>query len=102
MKQSAQLTLNYNPNYDSHPRLHVVATEKIEPICAPSIDRKRLKGQNKAILNRLRIKPATNTELARLSLKYTARISDIRAAGYDIKATRIEAGLWVYELVGGG
>jgi hypothetical protein len=70
----------------------------VEPICAPLEDHKRLKGQNLEILKRLRSGPATNVELAALSLKYTARISDIRAAGYDIEATRVDGGLWQYKL----
>lgn len=36
------------------------------------------------ILNRLKIGPATNVELAKISLKYTGRISDLRKVGYKI------------------
>lgn len=47
-------------------------------------DVRRITGQNLAILERLRRGPARNSELAILSLKYTSRISDLRAAGYAI------------------
>ncbi|NLX57310.1 MAG: hypothetical protein GXY58_19545 [Planctomycetaceae bacterium] len=48
------------------------------------VERPRLTGQNAAILERLKRGPATNRELAAISLKYTSRISDLRAAGYDV------------------
>ena len=61
---------------------------------------KRLSGQNAAILSRLRIGPATNTALATISLKYTSRISDLRAAGHTIRCTRqYDSGVTFYELV---
>ena len=44
----------------------------------------RLTGQNALVLDALREGPKTNKQLAFLSLKYTSRISDIRAAGYDV------------------
>ena len=72
----------------------------IKPISAPSEDHKRLEGQNGAILARLKSGIATNVELASISLKYTARISDIRAAGYEIDARRVKGGLWEYRLAG--
>lgn len=59
----------------------------------------RLTGQNAAILDRLRSGPATNKELARLSLKYTSRLSDARAAGYQIVCKRLSGGLTEYRLV---
>lgn len=45
----------------------------------------RLSAQNAAILARLQQGPASNAEIARLALKYTSRISDLRAAGYLIE-----------------
>ena len=61
---------------------------------------KRLSGQCAAILARLRQGPATNRELSAISLKYTSRTSDLRAAGYAIRCTRqYDSGLTVYELV---
>jgi hypothetical protein len=44
----------------------------------------RLSRQCQAIAARLQAGPATNTELARLSLKYTSRISDLRAKGWNV------------------
>lgn len=58
----------------------------------------RLAGQNGEILARLQRGPATNSELAKLSLKYTSRISDLRKAGYTIAMTRVQGGLTIYEL----
>ena len=62
-------------------------------------DLRRLSGQNLAIMERLQRGPATNRELAQLSLKYTSRISDLRANGNDILADRKQGGLTVYRLV---
>ena len=46
---------------------------------------KRLSGQSRRILTRLQQGPASNAELAAISLKYTSRISDLRAAGYHVE-----------------
>lgn len=62
-------------------------------------DAPRLTGQNAAILARLTRGPVTNAELARdYSLKYTSRLSDLRAAGYAIKCDRLKDGLTRYTL----
>jgi hypothetical protein len=52
------------------------------------------------ILNRLKRGPAYNGELAKMALKYTQRISEIREAGYVIEATPVDrkTGVWMYEL----
>ena len=47
----------------------------------------RLGRQCELILDRLRRGPATNRELSGLSLKYTSRISDLRAKGHDVVLT---------------
>lgn len=62
----------------------------------------RLSHQCLKILDRLRLGRATNTELAKLALNYTGRISDLRAKGYEIQAVRDEfdSGLVKYELTG--
>ena len=52
----------------------------------------RLTGQNAAILSRLRQGPATNVELAAISLKYTSRISDARAKGVNVVCVRRKDG----------
>lgn len=48
-------------------------------------EKPRLAGQCDRILQRLRDGPATNAELAHLSLKYTSRISDLRKHGYHVQ-----------------
>jgi len=58
----------------------------------------RLTGQNKLVLDALRDGPKTNQQLAFFSLKYTSRISDLRAAGYLITAARLGGGLFLYAL----
>lgn len=60
----------------------------------------RLSKQTDAIVERLRRGPATNAELAAIALKYTSRVSDARARGYDIRATQVEGarGTFQYEL----
>lgn len=64
----------------------------------------RLSNQCRLILERLRANGgrATNRELADVSLKYTGRISDLRAAGYVITVVERnhETGLNVYALKG--
>jgi hypothetical protein len=59
----------------------------------------RLSKSADAVLRRLRMGPATNAELAEVSLKYTSRISDLRARGYRIEAEHLERGLWRYTVV---
>jgi hypothetical protein len=61
-------------------------------------DRPRLSGQNARILARLRKGPATNAELAEISLKYTSRISDLRAAGYGVLCETGQGGVNWYRL----
>lgn len=63
-------------------------------------ERPRLSGQNGRILELLKHRRATNTELATISRKYTSRISDIRKAGYDVRVVERDhkTGLTVYEL----
>ena len=51
-----------------------------DPHISPQ-DRPRLTGQNAAILVRLQRGPATNRELAGISLRYTSRVSDLRVGG---------------------
>lgn len=54
----------------------------------PSIARDeqpRLNRQTQAVLARLQSGPATNFELSAVALKYTSRISDLRASGYRVE-----------------
>jgi hypothetical protein len=62
----------------------------------------RLSKQCRAILDRLQLGPASNSELASIALKYTGRVSEIRKAGHDIrviekdhKTGRVVYGLYV-------
>jgi hypothetical protein len=60
----------------------------------------RLSRQCKLILERLQEGRASNSELAQRALKYTGRISDLRAAGYVIEVVERnrDTGLTWYEL----
>ena len=60
----------------------------------------RLSDQCKAILSRLRKGPATNRELATIALKYTGRLSDLRAAGFKVEPVSHDrqTGLVTYQL----
>jgi hypothetical protein len=66
-----------------------------------AIERPRLSRQCAAILARLEQGPATNRDLAGLSLKYTSRISDLRKAGYQVAVTDHDrgSGRTVYALI---
>lgn len=56
--------------------------------------------QCQLILERLRAGSATNGELSTLALKYTSRVSDLRASGYDVKVIEYDrkSGRTVYAL----
>ena len=60
------------------------ARDEFIAYAAPTEAQPRLSAQCQRILERLRQGPATNRELARIALKYTSRISDLRAAGHRI------------------
>ncbi len=74
----------------------------------PLEDRQRLTGQCRQILRillqaqRLERDPVTNTELGRLCLKYTGRISEVRIYlkqfGETIKCTKLKGGLTEYRI----
>lgn len=71
--------------------------------CDPHVleaDKQRLSGQCQVILDLLRAAPRTNVELAAVSLKYTSRVSDLRAAGYDVMCDRSKGGTTLYRLGG--
>jgi len=63
--------------------------------------RPRLSRQCAMIVARLKRGPAFTGELAKISRKYTGRISDIRKEGIRIDATPVDrkTGVWKYELV---
>jgi hypothetical protein len=67
----------------------------------PNVDQRdvpRLSRQCRVILAMLREGPQTNDALSRVARKYTGRVSDLRAAGYRIKCTRVGGGVHLYEL----
>jgi hypothetical protein len=73
------------------------ADTRLEPEEKP-----RLSRQCREILERLQRGPATNKELAMIALKYTGRISDLRASGFDVRKVSqdYKTGVVVYELKG--
>lgn len=62
-------------------------------------ERPRLTGQNAEILRLLSLGPQMAKTLAGVSLKYTSRVSDLRAAGHKITCERMPSGHTVYTLV---
>lgn len=76
-----------------------VEIKPIDPNVSKS-DVVRLSSQSVAILERLRRGPASNRELSGLALKYTSRVSDIRAAGYTVECEDRGGGLCFYTLKG--
>lgn len=77
-----------------------VADDSIPPICAPKEAHEALKSQNDLLIKMLMEGPKTTRELNEVFIKHTSRVSDCRAAGYKITATRIKGGPYLYELVG--
>ena len=77
-------------------------TGSVQPYAAPAQDQPRLTGQNAKIYRLLADKPRTNKELARHSLKYTSRKSDLRRhlakCGGSITCQRISGGLTLYTM----
>ena len=61
-------------------------------------DAKRFSRQCAAILARLEHGPASNVELAAISIKYTGRISDLRKRGVRILCDRGEGGVNWYRI----
>lgn len=71
---------------------------------APERDRRRLKGAVLRVLERLRLGPATNLELAHPSvggLRAAARVHELKQDGYDIRSVRRPGvgPVWDYTLV---
>lgn len=60
----------------------------------------RLANQQKLVLERLQRGPATNVELQSLSLRYGARIHELRQLGHQIttKRTSVREGITTYTL----
>jgi hypothetical protein len=66
-------------NAYGYPREISPRDPSVTPVEAP-----RLSRQCRLILDRLKDGPVTNSELSALALKYTGRLSDLRAAGCTI------------------
>lgn len=79
--------------------LFIPLNSTVSPEAAP-----RLSRQHHAILERLRQGPVRNTELTEIALRYSARIGELRNAGYDIRKQAIseERGVFEYWLEGVG
>lgn len=65
------------------------------------IQEDRLSNHNETILSLLRKGPVTNVEIAKISKNHTARISNIRKAGYDVRCKFLDrkSGLTEYRLI---
>lgn len=59
----------------------------------------RMSGQREVILDRLRRGSATNQELAKIGLRYSARIHELRGQGHQIETKALKGGLTQYRLV---
>jgi hypothetical protein len=68
----------------------------------PNIDPKdipRVSAQCQVILQMLQHGPQTSADLAKVALKYTSRISDLRKAGYNVRVSeKLRDGNRVYRL----
>ena len=53
----------------------------------PEVERQRLSRQCREILERLQRGPASSAELNRIAFRYSARIHELRKAGYEIRLT---------------
>ena len=63
-----------------------------------SEDKPRLGKQQAAVLERLRKGPATNMELLPISARFSARIHELRKAGFVINRANLGDGLFEYSL----
>lgn len=58
----------------------------------PAEERPRLSKQAAQILAMLQERPRTNVELARVGIRYSARLHDLKRAGYPIMTTPLRDG----------
>ncbi len=75
---------------------------KVNPTVTQQPERKRLSGHHIKIIERLRSGDATNSQLSAIALRYSARIEELRKAGYSISIVSRdhETGCNVYRLEG--
>ena len=57
---------------------------------------KRLNAQCHRILDRLRRGPVTNSELASIAIRYSARIHELRRCGHTIEIVERNEQTWVF------
>lgn len=72
---------------DSHVNRDSALGLPLAPIADPRVDPtqyERLGRQQRAILDRLRQGPATNTELVQIAQRFGARVKELRDAGWEI------------------
>lgn len=72
-----------------------------DPQVRDTVEAPRLSTQCQKILDRLKAGPATNRELAEIALKYTGRLSDLRASGFSVAVMSRDraSGLTWYHLI---
>lgn len=64
----------------------------------PLDERRGAKAASAEILEMLKTRPRSNTELARITKRYGARIHDLRQAGFNIKTHHDGRHKYIYEL----
>jgi hypothetical protein len=73
----------------------------VAPATDPNVhpeDKPRINRLCRVVLERLQTGPAYSHELATISHRFGARISDLREAGYDIATQRLPGGVYLYSL----
>ena len=88
--------------FNPHEPIPMPEPRPVDPHVTDMTELQRLSSQTRQIVALLKRGPATNAELATISLKYTSRVSDARHAGYDIRVIERDAksGRTVYQLCG--
>lgn len=81
-KNKSGFSLKQRPLFADHAR-SIPVNNTVDARATP-----RLSGQCSRILERLRAGTVSNKELSAIALKYTSRISDLRAVGYKISKRR--------------
>ena len=72
--------------------------DTVDPNIEPE-DKPRLSRQCTRILGRLQSGPATNIELNEICFRYSARLHDLKKAGFVYGKEKVEKGVWRYWLV---
>lgn len=87
--------MNTQPDlFEARPAIRIA-----DPAVRDTVETPRLSHQCQMILALLRAGPVSNRTLSCAALKYTSRISDLRASGFDIRASvDRKTGFTVYTL----